>query len=179
MTFPFDHPLRSRVENNWHITPARVGRSFTGEQQALISDIFAGLHNPDFLDKSRERLEHDSGGLGACSVAIFGEPGAGKFEFVLTARHITARCDGDSVEGAAFGGPIFYGHEGQKFYEEAHHPDNVYWYQAKRANAVFQALDGKQRELALLGGARRESGVGTVALKHAPARRAKACPSPR
>lgn len=32
------------------------------------------------------------------------------FEFVLTGRHCTRRCDGDSVEGAAFGGPLFYGH---------------------------------------------------------------------
>ncbi len=167
LVFPFDHPLRSRVENNWHITSARVGRSFNSEQQALIRDIFNGLHNPDFLGKSLERLEHDSGGLGACSPAIFGEPGSGKFEFVLTGRHLTARCDGDSVEGTAFGGPIFYGHEGRRFHEEAHHPDNIYWYQAKRANTLFQALDGRQRELALLGDARRESGVGTVALKRA------------
>ena len=47
---------------------------------------------------------------GGSSVAIFGEPGSGKFQFVLTGRHCTRRCDGDSVEGAAFGGPLFYGH---------------------------------------------------------------------
>ena len=34
--------------------------------------------------------------------------------------------------------------------EKPDHPNNVYWYQAKRANEVFQALDGKQREQALL-----------------------------
>ncbi len=167
IAFPFDHPLRSRVENNWHITEARVGRSFTAEQQELIRDIFVGLHNPQFLDKSLERLDHDSGGLANCSAAIFGEPGSDAFEFVLTARHLTARCDGDSVAGAAFGGPIFYGHQGRKFYEDAGHPDNIYWYQAQRANALFQALDGKQRDMALLGDARPENGVGTVALKRA------------
>jgi hypothetical protein len=85
---------------------------------------------------------------------------------VLTGRHCTARCDGDSVAGVAFGGPIFYGHQaGSTFEEKPDHPNNVYWYQAKRANEVFQALDGKQRERALLGNPREEKATETVALK--------------
>ena len=83
-------------------------------------------------------MKEDGGGLGAYSVAVFGEPGAGKFEFVLTGRHCTARCDGDSVEGAAFGGPIFYGHASRSFNETPDHPDNVYWFQALRANEVWR-----------------------------------------
>jgi hypothetical protein len=75
------------------------------------------------------------------------------------------RCDGDSVEGAAFGGPIFYGHAAGSFNEEPTHPGNVYWFQAKRANDVFQALDGKQRNLALLGDPRKEQSTATVELK--------------
>ncbi|MBK7928510.1 MAG: hypothetical protein IPJ98_13780 [Bryobacterales bacterium] len=34
--------------------------------------------------------------------------------------------------------------------EAPDHGQNVYWYQARRANEVFAALDGKQRELALV-----------------------------
>lgn len=49
----------------------------------------------------------------------------------------------------AFGGPIFYGHAAEGFNEKPDHPGNVYWYQAKRANELFQALDGKQRKVAL------------------------------
>jgi hypothetical protein len=41
----------------------------------------------------------------------------------------------------------------------------VYWYQAKRANEVFQALSGKQREQALLGDPRPEKATDTIALK--------------
>jgi len=75
------------------------------------------------------------------------------------------RCDGDSVEGAAFGGPIFYGHQaGPSATENADHPNHVYWYQAKRANEVFAALSGKQREIALLGDPRPEKATETVAL---------------
>jgi len=70
--------------------------------------------------------------------------------------------------GAAFGGPIFYGHAFEDFNESAEHTGNVYWYQAKRANELFQALDGKQRKVALLGTARGENGKETVKLSGKP-----------
>lgn len=165
VAFPFDHPLRSKIDNNWHITPVRIGQFFNRDQQVMISDIFRGLHNPEFADKVFYHLQEDAGGIENYSIALFGEPGSGKFEFVLTGRHCTARCDGDSVEGAAFGGPMFYGHASQSFYEKPDHPGNVYWYQAKRANEVFQALDGKQRDQALLDDPRAERGTATVAFK--------------
>jgi len=166
VAFEFDHPLRSKIDNNWHITPVRIGQFFNREQQAMITGIFKGLHNPEFVDQVMHHLDEDAGGIGNYSVALFGAPGSGKFEFVLTGRHCTVRCDGDSVDGAAFGGPMFYGHEsGGAFNEAADHPGNVYWYQAKRANEVFQALDGKQRAKALLGDPRQERGTATIALK--------------
>jgi hypothetical protein len=166
IALPFDNPLRSKVDANWHITKARVGKNFTPDQQAMIGEIFRGLHNPEFVGNVMRHVEEDAGGLGNYSVALFGEPGSGHFEFVLTGRHCTVRCDGDSVDGAAFGGPIFYGHQsGSSGTEKPDHPGNVYWYQGKRANQVFAALDGKQRELALLGDPRAEKGNDTVAFK--------------
>ncbi len=166
MVFAFDHPLRSKVDNNWHIVPQKIGTFFNADQQAMIEEIFRGLHNPDFVDKVMAHMNEDDKGLPNYSVALFGEPGSGAFEFVLTGRHCTARCDGDSVTGAAFGGPIFYGHQaGPTFEEKPDHPNNIYWYQAQRANEVFQALSGKQRELALLGDPRAEKATDTVAMK--------------
>ncbi len=165
--FPFDHPLRSKVDNNWQIVDHAVAATFNKDQQQMIREIFLGLHSPEYADKVMGQVVHDSGGEGfeaSTAVALFGEPGTGKFEFVLTGRHCTRRCDGDSVEGAAFGGPIFYGHAARGFTEAADHPGNVYWYQAKRANEVFQMLDGKQREVALLGDGRAERGTDTVKL---------------
>jgi hypothetical protein len=166
VVFPFDHPLRSKVDNNWHITKQRVGKDFTTDQQAMIREIFLKMHSPEYAERVMKQVEHDAGeqGFGACSIALFGQPGIGKFEFVLTGRHVTRRCDGDSVEGAAFGGPIFYGHAALSDEEAADHPGNIYWYQAQRANEVFKMLDGKQRDLALLGSPRGEHGTDTVAL---------------
>lgn len=165
--FPFDDRKRTLVDNNWHIVDQTVGGFWTKDQQALIREIFLGLHSPEYAEKVMKQVIHDSGkaGFESSSVALFGEPGSGKFEFVLTGRHCTRRCDGDSVEGAAFGGPIFYGHAAKSFNEEADHAGNVYWFQAQRANAVFQMLDGKQREKALLSRGREETGNDTVKLQ--------------
>lgn len=164
--FPFDHPLRSKVDNNWMITDKKISEFYTKDQQAMVREIFTGLHSPEYAGKVAQQVEHDGGkeGFGGCSIALFGQPGAGKFEFVLAGRHVTRRCDGDSVEGAAFGGPIFYGHAAKSFNEPADHPGNVYWYQARRANEVFKMLDGKQREMALLDEPREEKGTDTVRL---------------
>lgn len=164
---PFGHELQSKVDNNWFITKPRV-KEFSKDQQQLIRDIFRNLHNEEYADRVIEQVEHDnsgSGGFGACSVALFGEPGSGKFEFVFTGRHVTRRCDGDSVEGAAFGGPIFYGHQaGDNDEEKPNHPGNAYWYQAQRANELFNALDGKQRAVALKDHGRLERKTETVRL---------------
>ena len=145
---PFDHPLRSKVNNNWHINKTRLNQ-FSDDQQAMVREIFLKLHSPEYAQKVFDQVDGDSG-FGKGSFALFGKPGSGKFEFVFTGRHCTRRCDGDSVEGAAFGGPIFYGHAAKGFYEKPEHPGNAYWFQAKRANELFQALDGKQRKVALL-----------------------------
>jgi len=165
--FPFDHPLRSKVDNNWHITKEKIGSFLTPDQVAMVKEIFHNLHSEEYVKKVWEQFDGDNrgdGGFPSASIALFGEPGTGKFEFVLTGRHCTRRCDGDSVAGAAFGGPIFYGHAAQGFNEKADHPGNVYWYQAQRANDVYKMLDGKQRAKALCDKARDEEGNKTVKL---------------
>ncbi len=165
LCFAFDHPLRLKVDNNWMINKPQK-ELLNADQQAMVRDIFNGLHSPEYAERVLEQVKHDGDGdfEGETSIALFGEPGTGKFEFVLTGRHCTRRCDGDSVEGAAFGGPIFYGHAAESFNEKADHPGNIYWYQAKRANEVFQMLDGKQRTIALLEEPRPEKGSQTVEL---------------
>lgn len=163
---PFEDPLRSKVNNNWMINKSQK-EVLNEDQQELVRQIFMALHSPEYAQRVFDQVVHDSEGDGfaaGTAVALFGEPGTGKFEFVLTGRHCTRRCDGDSVVGAAFGGPIFYGHAAKGFREDAQHTGNIYWYQAQRANHVFSMLDGKQRESALVETVRAERETQTVAL---------------
>jgi hypothetical protein len=114
-------------------------------------------------------LNDDTGGFGNNqNVAIFGQPGKAQFEFVLTGRHMTLRCDGNSAEHVAFGGPIFYGHAASGDTEKPNHPGNIFWEQALAANAVYEMLDGKQRKQAEVAKSPRENQVtfrGPVAQK--------------
>lgn len=156
--------LRTHVSNNWNVTDEKelniAGKFFTSDQQEIIHEIFLGLYNPDWHARLKKQLQDDAGGYGKSqTIAMFGTPGSGKFEFLMTGRHLTIRCDGDSSDHVAFGGPIFYGHAASGFNEMVGHPDNVYWHQAKKANALFKMLDGKQREKALINVAPAEAKV--------------------
>ncbi len=154
--FAWDHMdpqrglLRTRVANNWHITEPVINSDFfTDDQRDLIRETFKGIIHPDWHARIERQLEDDAGGYGNDqNIAIFGQPG-GPFEFVMTGRHMTIRCDGNSAEHMAFGGPIFYGHAPQGE-EEKGHPGNVFWEQGLAANRVFEMLDGKQRAVALV-----------------------------
>jgi hypothetical protein len=156
--FGWDHTeterglLRTHVSNNWQITrPHIAGDFYTKKQKDLLHDAFKGLFHPEWYPKLVKQLKDDTGGKpwGAeQSVALFGTPGQGKFELVMTGRHMTVRIDGNSEDHVALGGPIFHGHA-PIFNEKKDHPGNVFWHQALQANKVFTLLDGKQQKQAL------------------------------
>lgn len=158
--FPWDYKderrgvLRTHVSNNWHITkPAIASDFFTPEQKDIIRKIFCNIFNPDWVEKIDKQLRDDTGGRpwGADqNIAIFGRPGEDKFMFVMTGRHLTIRCDGNSEAHVAFGGPIFHGHAASGFNEKPGHPGNVFWHQAVLANKVYQMLDERQKKIALV-----------------------------
>lgn len=154
IAFPFDHELRNRIGANWQITKPRIGEAFyTKDQQAIIDEIIRNVTTKEGYDRFKEQTEFDSGGFQDYSIAVFGEPGSGKFQWELTGRHLTLRADGNSVDKAAFGGPIVYGH-GE---EDPKH--NVFYYQTKQVNEVFNALDAKQHAKALVAKAPAEDAV--------------------
>ncbi|NUQ63862.1 MAG: DUF3500 domain-containing protein, partial [Pirellulales bacterium] len=154
--------LRTRIAANWQVTePAVRSEFYTAEQQHLIREIFEGLVQPDWVERFDKQLQDDAGGFGLHqSIALFGRPGEGKFQFVITGRHSTLRCDGNSADHLAFGGPIFYGHAASGFTEKPDHPGNIFWHQAVAANDLYQMLDGKQQKQALLAEAPRENQIG-------------------
>jgi hypothetical protein len=158
VVLPWDDKRRQTISANWHVTKANVG-SFSKEQQKIIDEILRGVSSGDGYERFQKQMQADNGGVANYSVAIFGNPVGGdsvadKFEFELTGRHLTLRADGDTAPGAAFGGPIVYGHGA-----EGDAKRNLFWYQTKRANEVFDALNPEQRKKALLAKAPSESAV--------------------
>ena len=155
--FPWQHELRTKYGANWAITKPSVAEFFSKEQQETIREIFRGVTSEEGYERFQKQMTEDYGGFGKYHVAIFGEPGTKQFEWVLTGRHMTIRCDGNFDDGTAFGGPIVYGHGTGD--SKPGLPGNVFYYQTLKANEVFKSLDGKQREQALVARAPAEDAV--------------------
>jgi hypothetical protein len=155
--FPADHPLRSRIANNWAVVRPTIG-DMTREQQALCQEIFGGLCSPEGCERFRRQMKDDYGGFENYHVAVFGEPNTERpFEWLLTGRHATLRVDGNGNPGGAFG-PIFYGHAAEGHFHAGPKPSrNVWWYQAEQANKIFATLDSTQRTQALVDRAEADS----------------------
>lgn len=152
--FPFGDPLRQRINANWHITKPTVGNDFySDDQRKLIDEIVRNVTSADGYELLTKQMDDDSGGIQDYSVAVFGEPGKSAFEWELTGRHLTLRADGNSVDQAAFGGPIVYGHG------EEDPKANLFHYQTRQVNEVFKALDAKQAGKALVDKAPNEAAV--------------------
>jgi hypothetical protein len=142
---PFDHELRHHIDANWKISKIAIGSDFySNEQQDLVNQIVKGITSEDGYDRLTRQMKADGNGIGRYSMVIFGEPGTKQFQWELTGRHLTLRADGNSAPGAAFGGPIVYGHSPED------PAKNLFYYQTKQVNEVFKALDAKQAKIALL-----------------------------
>ncbi|MEM7474315.1 MAG: DUF3500 domain-containing protein [Planctomycetota bacterium] len=152
--FPFEHKLRNRINANWHVTKPRIGEDFyTDAQRDLVKKILRSMSSEEGYKRLIQQMDDDYFGVEEYSMAVFGDPEAGEFQWMLTGRHLTLRVDGNSIKNSAFGGPIVYGHADED-------PDtNLYHYQTKQTNKVFEALNPEQVKSALLKKAPRETDV--------------------
>jgi hypothetical protein len=158
MCFEWDHkgpygglPLRLHVTNNWAVSPMAVG-ALTGDQQALVESVLQSVLEPGWPEKLHQQARDDTGMSWTQDrkIAIFGTPGSGKCQCVISGFHLTFRAGRDRQSGVAFGGAICHGHQPSGFNEKPGHPGNIFWYQARQAHKVYQILDGKQQEKALV-----------------------------
>src|SRR5262249_12893862 len=95
---------------------------------------------------SRNGTWDESASFGNCGAHFFGEPKPGeKYAWLFTGHHMTLRADGDFMDGAAWGGPMYYGHSPNGYL-----PGNVFNFQTKNVLEVAKALDEKQMKKALV-----------------------------
>ncbi|MEX0717443.1 MAG: DUF3500 domain-containing protein [Planctomycetaceae bacterium] len=125
----------------------RLGESYTKPQQDLVRrTLRATLASDESLERiSRDGKWDSSGSFEGCGAVIFGDPTSGeKFTWLFAGHHLTLRCDGNSEPGAAFGGPLYYGHSANGYADT-----NAYVYQTNKVHEVFDALDADQRKAAV------------------------------
>ncbi len=158
---PWESPARKSVNPNKALDKT-IGTVYTKPQIELIERIAKAISSDDkgWHQISRAGTWDASKTFDNCGADIFGDPSKGKFAFLFTGHHLTIRCDGDSEEGAAFGGPIYYGHT-----PNGYAPQNVFSYQTKVVAKAFDALDDKQRTKALINVGNPGEGAKSVVLK--------------
>ena len=153
---PFDHgagqnsiPTRLGMYNG-PVLSRKIGGIYTKPQQELIDKILRSMVSGEegYRRISRDGTWDGSKSLENCGSMFFGEPKAGgKYAWLFSGHHLTIRADGDFMDGAAWGGPMYYGHSPNGYSDK-----NVFFFQTKSVLEVFAALDGKQREKAIVTG---------------------------
>jgi hypothetical protein len=140
---PFADDKRLKIYNAALGTP--IGKIYTKPQQELVGRILKSISSGEegWKQISREGTWDASKSFDACGADLFGDV-HGKFTWVFSGHHLTIRCDGNTDEGVAFGGPLYYGHTPNGYSER-----NCFFYQTKSALAAFEALTEKQREQAV------------------------------
>ncbi len=129
---------------------SKIGEEYTKTQVDLLDKIFRAIGNGEegYKQLSRNGRFDASNDFETIGALIYGEPVEGKkFSLVFCGHHITVRCDGNSEEKTAFGGPLYYGHS-----PSGYATNNVFYKQTKSATELYGAFDEKQRKLAVLPG---------------------------
>ncbi|HUR39424.1 MAG TPA: DUF3500 domain-containing protein, partial [Planctomycetota bacterium] len=140
VVLPADAPERMKIFNA--ALGKKIGEVYTKPQQELLGRILRALSSGEdgWRQISRGETWDASKAFENCGANLFGDPG-GKYTWVFTGHHLTLRCDGNTEEGAGFGGPLYYGHSPNGYSER-----NLFQYQTRSAMAVYEALTKEQRE---------------------------------
>jgi hypothetical protein len=140
-------PTRQRFFNR--AIDRQIGRVYTPAQQELCGRILREIASDDagYAQLTRNGTFDASGAFENCGADIFGDPTTGQYAWVFSGHHITVRCDGNSVPGAAFGGPVYYGHSPDGYSQR-----NCFFYQTRAVMSVFDALNENQRRAAVVMG---------------------------
>jgi len=146
---PYDHPLRQY--HNRGVDTGGAWVLFLGREarQAATDLLYAGLSTA-----GRERLPQqliiEWPGVKSMRVLMSGNPHQPPYQIMLSGAHLNLRvgggASGESIEGAAFGGPQVYGD--QRGNAEPGLPGNTYRYQLEAGQALFAGLTAAERKAA-------------------------------
>lgn len=129
---------------------SRIGEEYTKKQVELLDKIFRAIANGEegYKALSRNGRFDNSNDFETIGALIYGEAVEGKkFSLVFCGHHLTVRCDGNSEEKTAFGGPLYYGHS-----PSGYATTNVFYAQTKAAQELFGTFDEAAKKAALVSG---------------------------
>jgi len=156
LVFPWNQargkdPLPARLmTGNAAVKGSEIGLAYNKKQVELLDKIFHAIGNGEegYKQLSRNGRFDNSNDFESISAIVYGEAAEGKkFSLVFTGHHLTVRCDGNSEEATAFGGPLYYGHS-----PSGYATNNVFHKQTEAATELFRALDKEAKKVAVMPG---------------------------
>lgn len=160
VALPFSDGRRTEADANLWATRPELGSDFYSEhQRVLIRGLLRESLSGSGHDRLQRQMRDDWGGLSRFRFALYGarrkatEAPGGSLQWQLSGRHLIWR--GAAGGARPFSGPLVYGHG-----EERGPERSLYFYQTRRAQALFESLTPVQQRAALLGDAPWEDEVG-------------------
>jgi hypothetical protein len=156
LVLPWDYktggqPIPARLMTaNAAMGKSVIGLEYDKKQVEILDKIFHSISNGEagYKQLSRNGKFDNSGSFESIGAVIYGEPAPGKkFSLVFCGHHLTLRCDGNSEEATAFGGPLYYGHS-----PSGYATTNVFNYQTKVVSEVYASLSEQQKSVAVKSG---------------------------
>jgi hypothetical protein len=149
LVFPADHPSRQIANTIAVLDRPHLGTVLSGAQLALVERLYDAMLSP----RGRQSLAGTvatEGRLTGCVLAIYGDPGDGVAQAVISGGHLLVRGGGDAPgdAGPVLGGAVAYGHQiGNGRWRVR---GNSFAYHGDAANRLFAALSPAQRAQATL-----------------------------
>jgi Protein of unknown function (DUF3500) len=157
VVYPWNHgagqggQLATRLRMTNTAFGQRIGQILTAPQRELVQRIVRAIcSDEEGFRRIATVVQNDNWGGSSwqgVGANIFGDPTTNQYAWVLTAHHLTLRCDGNSEPDTAFGGPMYYGH-----IVDGASQRNVFNFQTRSVRNVFEALSENQRQQAIITG---------------------------
>jgi hypothetical protein len=142
--FDYDHPLRQVHNRGLRLGGLTVNAETLSwnVRRALTTIVRARLPAAGF-DRLMSQYPSHFSGVNFLQLMLFGTPGRGPWQMLLSGIHLNLRVGCRITDGAAFGGPQVYGD--QRGNDRPGLPGNVFRYQMQGAHALVTGLTRASR----------------------------------
>ena len=147
--FAFDHPLRQVHNRGLWLGGASVNAAtLNWDARRALSTLLRQQLSPEGFERLLSQYPSRISGVNYLNLLLFGAPGEGPWQMLLSGIHLNLRVasqipDSAAFGGPAFGGPVVYGD--QRGNERDGLPGNVFRYQMQTAHQLIAGLTPAQR----------------------------------
>jgi hypothetical protein len=142
--FTYDHPLRQVHNRGLWLGGANINAATLGwDSRRALTTLLRQQLSPGGFERLLSQYPSQISGVNYLNLLMFGTPGEGPWQMLMSGIHLNLRVGSQATNGAAFGGPQVYGD--QRGNERDGLPGNVFRYQMQAAHQLIAGLTPAQR----------------------------------